>query len=206
MQSIAKVLGDRFNPTFSESSYGYRPGRSVQQAARQAQSYYQQGYTIQIDIDSEKFFDTVNHDVLMVRVARKVKNKGLLKLLGSFLRAGVVVEGRLQPTKVGVPQGSPVSPILSNILLDYQWRSRCRNTVDSLTFAILVRILLPPTVNYNEESELDRLSKSLKCIFEPGTCSKSETPYLSTTRLRLFSMSTRYQSKKTWIQRNIKYL
>jgi len=118
MQAIAKVLGDLFNHTFSDYSYGYRPGRSVQQAARQAQAFYQQGHTIQIDIDLEKFFDTVNHDVLMVRVARKVKNKGLLKLLGSFLRAGVVVDGRLQPTKVGVPQGSPVSPILSNILLD----------------------------------------------------------------------------------------
>jgi len=118
MQAIAKVLGDVFNPTFSDYSYGYRPGRSVQQAARQAQAFYQQGYTVQIDIDLEKFFDTVNHDVLMVRVARKVKDKGLLKLLGRFLRAGVVVDGRLQPTKVGVPQGSPVSPLLSNILLD----------------------------------------------------------------------------------------
>ena len=118
MQAIAKVLGELFNPTFSDYSYGYRPSRSVQQAARQAQAFYQQGYTYQIDIDLEKFFDTVNHDALMVRVARKVKNKGLLKLLGRFLRAGVVVDGRLQPTKVGVPQGSPVSPILSNILLD----------------------------------------------------------------------------------------
>ncbi len=118
MQSIAKVLGDLFNPTFSESSYGYRPGRSVQQAARQAQEYYRQGYIYQIDIDLEKFFDTVNHDVLMVQVARKVKNKDLLKLIGRFLRAGVMVNGRLQPTRSGVPQGSPVSPILSNILLD----------------------------------------------------------------------------------------
>jgi RNA-directed DNA polymerase len=118
MQSIAKVLGELFNPTFSESSYGYRPKRSVQQAARQAQEYYRQDYTHQIDIDLEKFFDTVNHDVLMVQVARKVKDNGLLKLLGRFLRAGVVVDGRLQPTRIGVPQGSPVSPILSNILLD----------------------------------------------------------------------------------------
>ena len=118
MQSIAKVLGDLFNPTFSESSYGYRPGRSVQQAARQAQEYYRQGYIHQIDIDLEKFFDTVNHDVLMVQVARKVKDKDLLKLIGRFLRAGVMVNGRLQPTRIGVPQGSPVSPILSNILLD----------------------------------------------------------------------------------------
>jgi RNA-directed DNA polymerase len=99
-------------------SYGYRPGRSVQQAARQAQAFYRQGYTYQVDIDLEKFFDTVNHDVLMERVTRKVKNKGLLKLLGRFLRAGVEVDGRLQPTRKGVPQGSPLSPILSNILLD----------------------------------------------------------------------------------------
>ncbi len=118
MQGIAIVLGDIFNPTFSTCSFGYRPHRSVQQAAGKAQAFYQQGYSFQIDIDLEKFFDTVNHDVLMERVARKVKNKGLLKLLGRFLRAGVMVDGRLQPTRLGVPQGSPVSPILSNILLD----------------------------------------------------------------------------------------
>jgi RNA-directed DNA polymerase len=118
MQSIARALGYYFEPTFSNSSFGYRPYCSVQQAARQAQQFYQEGYTIQIDIDLEKFFDTVNHDVLMTRVARKIKNRGLLKLLGKFLRSGVMVDGRLQPTKIGVPQGSPVSPILSNILLD----------------------------------------------------------------------------------------
>jgi len=118
MQAIAKVFGHKFNHAFSAFSYGYRPGRSVQQAARQAQAFYRQGYTYQVDIDLEKFFDTVNHDVLMERVVRKVKNKGLLKLLGRFLRAGVEVNGRLQPTRIGVPQGSPLSPILSNILLD----------------------------------------------------------------------------------------
>ena len=111
MQAIAKVLGQKFNCTFSDSSYGYRPSRLVQQAVRKAQTFYRQGYTIQVDIDLEKFFDTVNHDVLMERVARRVKNKGLLKLLGKFLRAGVVINGRLQPTRKGVPQGSPVSPI-----------------------------------------------------------------------------------------------
>ena len=118
MQAIAKVFGQKFNPTFSEFSYGYRPKRSVQQAARKAQEFYRQGRVYQVDIDLEKFFDTVNHDVLMERVKRKVKNKGLLKLMGCFLRAGVRVDGRLQPTRKGVPQGSPVSPILSNILLD----------------------------------------------------------------------------------------
>ncbi len=118
MQSIAKVLGEIFNPTFSLNSYGYMPGRSVQQAARQAQGYYRQGYRFQVDIDLEKFFDTVNHDILMDRVGRRVKSKSLLKLLGRLLRAGVMVKGRLQPTRIGIPQGSPVSPILSNILLD----------------------------------------------------------------------------------------
>ncbi len=118
MQAIAKVLGQKFNHTFSVFSYGYMPGRSVQQAARQAQKFYRQGYSYQIDIDLEKFFDTVNHDVLMERVSRKVKSKCLLKLLGRFLRAGVEIKGRLHPTRLGVPQGSPVSPILSNILLD----------------------------------------------------------------------------------------
>ena len=118
MQSIAEVLGDMFNPTFSLHSYGYMPGRSVLQAALQAQWFYQQGYLYQIDIDLEKFFDTVNHDILMDRIGRKVKDKALMELLGRFLRAGVVVNGRLQATRLGVPQGSPVSPILSNILLD----------------------------------------------------------------------------------------
>ena len=118
MQAIAKVLGQEFNPTFSEYSYGYLPGRSVQQAARRAQVYFQQGYVYQITLDLEKFFDTVNHDVLMHRVARRVKNKDLLKLLGRFLRAGVVINGRRHATGQGVPQGSPVSPALSNILLD----------------------------------------------------------------------------------------
>jgi RNA-directed DNA polymerase len=87
-------------------------------AARKAQEFYRQGYHYQITIDLAKFFDTVNHDVLMERVSRQVKDKSLLKLIGKFLRAGVVVNGRLQPTKKGVPQGSPFSPILSNILLD----------------------------------------------------------------------------------------
>ena len=118
MQSIARVLGYLFEPTFSDSSFGYRPYCSVPQAARTAQGYYRQGYTIQINLDLEKFFDTVNHDVLMALVAKRVKNNGMLKLLGHFLRAGVMVNGRLEPTRIGVPQGSPVSPILSNILLD----------------------------------------------------------------------------------------
>jgi len=117
MQGIARILGALFYPVFSPYSYGYMPKRSVQQAARKAQEYYQQGYQYQITIDLEKFFDTVNHDVLMVEVTKRLKNKDLLKLIGRFLRAGVVINGRLHPTRCGVPQGSPLSPVLSNILL-----------------------------------------------------------------------------------------
>ena len=118
MQAIAWVLTSVFEPLFSESSFGFRPGRSVQDAARQAQCYYQKGYRYQINLDLEKFFDTVNHDILMNRVSRQIKDKGILRLIGTFLRAGVMVDGRLNATRKGVPQGSPVSPILSNILLD----------------------------------------------------------------------------------------
>ena len=118
MQAIAWVLTSVFEPLFSESSFGFRPGRSVQDAARQAQCYYQKGYGYQINLDLEKFFDTVNHDILMNRVSRQIKDKGILRLIGTFLRAGVMVDGRLNATRKGVPQGSPVSPILSNILLD----------------------------------------------------------------------------------------
>lgn len=118
MQATAKVLGELYDPTFSGSSYSYRLHRSVRQAAEQAQSFYQHGYQYQINIDLEQFFDTINHDILMSRVARRVKNKGVLKLIGCFLRASVSVNGWLQITRKGVPQGSPISPILSNILLD----------------------------------------------------------------------------------------
>ena len=116
MQSIAGILGKLFYSNFSQHSYGYMPSRSVQQAARKVQEYYQQGYRFQVNIDLEHFFDTVNHDVLMHQVTKRLKNKDLLKLIGRFLRAGVMIDAKLQPTTSGVPQGSPVSPILSNIL------------------------------------------------------------------------------------------
>jgi RNA-directed DNA polymerase len=118
-QAIAQVLMPMFDPSFSESSFGFRPGRCAHDAVYKVQDYIKQGYRVAVDMDLAKFFDTVNHDVLMNRVSRKVKDKRVLKLIGRYLRAGVVNNGRLEYTRKGVPQGGPLSPLLANILLDY---------------------------------------------------------------------------------------
>lgn len=117
-QAIAQVLTEICDPDFSECSYGFRPGRSAHDAVYQAREYISQSYAMAVDVDLEKFFDTVNHDVLMHRVSRKIHDKRVLRLIGRFLRAGVCIDGRLHGTPQGVPQGGPLSPILSNILLD----------------------------------------------------------------------------------------
>ncbi len=117
-QAIAQVLGPIFDPEFSASSFGFRPGRSAHQAVKQIQGYIKSGYRVAVDLDLAKFFDRVNHDALMARVARKVRDKALLRLIGKYLRAGVLVGESLQPTAEGVPQGSPLSPLLSNVMLD----------------------------------------------------------------------------------------
>ena len=117
-QGISLVLTPVFDPLFSESSYGFRPGRSAHQAVQKVLKDIREGYRYAVDIDLEKFFDTVNHDVLMSRVSRRIGNKEILRLIGKYLRAGVVKDGRLNRTVRGVPQGGPLSPLLSNILLD----------------------------------------------------------------------------------------
>jgi len=117
-QAISQVLTPMFDPEFSEFSFGCRPKRSAHGAIKQVKTYVKQGYRVVVDLDLEKFFDTVNHDVLMARVARKVRDKTLLALIGRYLRAGVMVEGVVQTTEWGTPQGSPLSPLLANILLD----------------------------------------------------------------------------------------
>jgi len=117
-QSINLVLMPIFDPGFSESSYGFRPGRSAKDAVYKVREYILQGYRVAVDMDLSKFFDRVNHDVLMHRVARKIRDKRVLRLIGKYLRAGVKIRGRLQKTREGVPQGGPLSPLLANILLD----------------------------------------------------------------------------------------
>ncbi len=117
-QAILQVLSPIFDPGFSESSFGFRPGRSAHGALRQVQLLISEDYRVAVDLDLARFFDEVQPDVLMVRVARKISDKVLLRLIGRFLRAGVMVEGALQPTVKGTPQGGPLSPLLANILLD----------------------------------------------------------------------------------------
>ena len=117
-QAIAQVLNPIFDSDFSESSFGFRPGRSAHDAVYQVRDHIRQRKRIAVDMDLSKFFDTVNHDVLMHRISRKVRDKRLLRLIGKYLRAGVVVNGRLHRTSKGVPQGGPLSPLLANILLD----------------------------------------------------------------------------------------
>jgi RNA-directed DNA polymerase len=117
-QAIAQVLGPLFDPGFSDSSFGFRPGRSAHGALRRVQAYIGEGYRIAVDLDLAKFFDNVRHDVLLARVGRQVRDKRLLKLIGKYLRAGVLVGETIQATVIGTPQGGPLSPLLANILLD----------------------------------------------------------------------------------------
>jgi group II intron reverse transcriptase/maturase len=117
-QAIAQVLTPIFERKFSAQSYGFRPGRSAHQAIQKAQEYTQEGYEWVVDIDLEKFFDRVNHDMLMARVAREVKDKRVLKLIRAYLESGVMVNGVVMESEEGTPQGGPLSPLLSNVMLD----------------------------------------------------------------------------------------
>jgi RNA-directed DNA polymerase len=117
-QAVMQVLQRQWDPTFSASSYGFRPGRSAQQAVAQAQQYIVEGCCWFVDFDLEKFFDRVNHDKLMGQIAKRVEDKRLLKLIRAFLNAGVMENGLVSPSVEGTPQGGPLSPLLSNLVLD----------------------------------------------------------------------------------------
>lgn len=116
-QAIAQVLGPMYDGQFSDLSFGFRPGKNAHQAVKQVREYFRAGYKQVVDIDLAAFFDSVNHDVLMRLLAQRIGDKRVLRLIGKYLRAGVMVEGVRQPTSLGVPQGGPLSPLLANIVL-----------------------------------------------------------------------------------------
>jgi RNA-directed DNA polymerase len=117
-QAVMQVLQRQWDPTFSNDSYGFRPGRSAQQAVAKAQQHIAEGHGWCVDLDLEKFFDRVNHDKLMGQIAKRVRDKRLLKLIRAFLNAGVMENGLVSPSVEGTPQGGPLSPLLSNLVLD----------------------------------------------------------------------------------------
>jgi len=117
-QAILQVLQPLIDPTFSEFSYGFRPGRSAHNAVLQAQRYAQEGYRVVVDVDLEKFFDRVNHDILMDRLSRHIADKAVLRLIRRYLQAGIMANGVVMDRSEGTPQGGPLSPLLANVLLD----------------------------------------------------------------------------------------
>ena len=117
-QALLQVLQKSWDPTFSNNSYGFRPRRAAHQAIHQAQDHIRAGYSWVVDIDLEQFFDRVNHDRLMSSIAKRVKDKRVLKLIRRYLNSGVMDVGLIKPTKEGTPQGGPLSPLLSNLILD----------------------------------------------------------------------------------------
>jgi RNA-directed DNA polymerase len=116
-QALQQVLSEEFEGTIREHSYGFRPGRSAHEAVEAARGYIEAGYKWTVDIDLEKFFDTVNHDRLMVRMKTRVTDKRVLRLVNEYLKAGVMIKGVVVRSEEGAPQGSPLSPLVSNIVL-----------------------------------------------------------------------------------------
>lgn len=117
-QAIAQVLNSLYDPTFSDHSYGFRPNRSAHDGVRKAKGYIQEGNRWVVDIDLEKFFDKVNHDRLMGALAKRIQDKRLLKLIRKYLKSGIMINGIVSVSEEGAPQGGPLSPLLSNIVLD----------------------------------------------------------------------------------------
>ena len=117
-QAITQVINTEIDPTFSASSFGFRPGLSAHDAVRQVKQFIVDGHGFAVDIDLSKFFDRVDHDILMSRLGRHITDKRVLNLIGKYLRAGVMVDSQYQASSEGVPQGGPLSPLLANIMLD----------------------------------------------------------------------------------------
>src|SRR5665213_2643248 len=117
-QALLQVLQPILDPTFSSHSYGFRPGRSAHQAVLAAQGYVQSGRKVVVDVDLEKFFDRVHHDILIDRLRKRVGDAGVIRLIRAYLNSGIMVDGVVQERVMGTPQGGPLSPLLANVLLD----------------------------------------------------------------------------------------
>ena len=134
-QCILQILQPIWDPTFHPNSYGFRPGKSAHQAVCQAQKYVQDDRRFVVDCDLEKFFDRVNHDILMDRVMKRVKDERLVKLIRRYLQAGIMDQGVVSPRDEGTPQGGPLSPLLSNLLLDeVDWELERRGLAFAIVF------------------------------------------------------------------------
>ncbi len=193
-QALLQVLTPIFDLTFSEHSYGFRPGRSAHQAVREAQRYVRSGKWIVVDMDLEKFFDRVNHDILMARVERQINDSRVLKLIRRFLQAGIMQRGVVAKREEGTPQGGPLSPLLANILLDdfdreleRRGHSFCRYADDCnvyvRSFRAGHRVL---------ESLTKFLEKHLKLKVNR---TKSAVDYPSNRKFLGYSMTSNYKAK-----------
>lgn len=177
-QSIAQILSLHYDSSFSDTSYGFRPGRSAHQAVVQAQCYLNDGYTYVVEIDLEKFFDKVNHDKLMTLLSRRIHDKTLLKLIRRYLRTGILCNGLCEPREEGTPQGSPLSPVLSNILLDELDKELDRRGLRYVRYADDVSIyvgskrsserVLQSVTKYIEEELLLKVNVEKSQVSRPG--------------------------------------
>ena len=177
-QAIAQILVEAYDPHFSNSSYGFRPGRSALEAIEQAYRYIKEGKNWVVEMDLEKFFDTVNHDRLMARLAKRIKDKALLKLIGRYLRNGIMQNGLVSPREEGTPQGSNLSPILSLIVLDEldkhlegRGLSFCRYADDCNLFVSSRQAgerVLEKTIKFIEGTLKLRVNRSKSGLFRPS--------------------------------------